>query len=484
MLTTMNANTHQNFSDLPLVSFGGRVANTMLFRRDPVNLMQRLSQCGDLFRIKLMDKTVVFATGPTAIQQLLVDNAGSLEKAALLRYLLYPILGEGLLSSRNELWKRQRRIMAPIFQPSQIGHFADSMVACALRNVDTWQSGAELDMLRETTRVTMSVAGKTLFGAETFSEADEIGAALTVAVAWAGRGITSPLPFVQLAVRSALIELGKRLPGRAGEVSHGLSEQMHGPLLLLRDADRQMQAAVEILHRRVQRMIDDRRASGQVQNDLLGRLLTAQDEGQKAPMTDTQVRDEVLTLFLAGHETTASSLAWALYLLARHPEIYQQVQAEVDALSHPPRYEDLPRLGLTQRVFKETIRLYPPLPLFNRDTTAEITVCGYRLPPGTVINICPYATHHRADLWPDPERFDPDRFTAEGEAGRSRYAYLPFSAGPRVCIGNHFAQMEGTLVLATWLQRAHFELLTPTIKPVSLATLRPEGSVPMRVRLR
>jgi cytochrome P450 len=274
------------------------------------------------------------------------------------------------------------------------------------------------------------------------------------------------------------------LPAPLAEMTRHLAERMHGPLLLLGARDQQMKAAVQILRSRVERMIAERRASGQVQSDLLGRLLSAQDEGEKAPMTDIQVRDEVLTLFLAGHETTASSLAWALYLLVRHPAIYQQAQAEADALGHPPRSEDLPKLGLIQRVFKETIRLYPPLPAFNRDTKEEIEVCGYRLPPRTVVFICPYATHHRADLWPDPERFDPDRFTPAAEAERPRYAYLPFSLGPRVCIGNHFAQLEGTLVLATLLQRADFELLTGTIEPVALGTLRPRGGVPMRIRLR
>ncbi len=480
----MNQTISLSVRDLPFHSGGGRLKNTLLFRRDPVAFMQSLCGGGDLFRIPLVDRNVVVATGPRAIQQLLVDNAGSLEKAALLRYLLYPILGEGLLTSRGDLWRRQRRLMAPIFQPAQLAQLADSMVACAQRDVDTWRDGAQLDMLRETTRITMSVAGRTLFGAETFSEADELGAALTVAMQWVGGGLGRTLPFAQMALRGWLVELANRLPGRASTLSLALAERLNGPLLLVSERDRRMQAAVELLHERVQRMIDERRASGQLQADLLGRLLSAQDEGQKAPMTDTQVRDEALTLFLAGHETTASSLAWALYLLVRHPEIYRQVRAEADALTQAPRYEDLPRLALTQRVFKETIRLYPPLPAFNRDTTAALTVCGYTLPPGTVVIICPYATHHRPDLWPQPERFDPDRFTPAGEAGRSRYAYLPFSAGPRICIGNHFALMEGTLVLATLLQRADFELLGGEIQPVSLGTLRPQGGVPMRIRLR
>ena len=169
--------------------------------------------------------------------------------------------------------------------------------------------------------------------------------------------------------------------------------------------------------------------------------------------------------------------------LARGPHC--AARAEADALGRPPRHEDLPRLKLATRVFKETLRLYPPLPLFTRDARAELTVGGYRLPAGTVLIVCPYATHHRADLWPDPERFDPERFTPEAEAARPRYAYLPFSAGPRVCIGNHFALMEGALVLATLLQRADFRALRPSadVEPEVGATLRPKG-MSMRIRRR
>lgn len=480
----MNHTAPLTMTDLPLWPASGRLTNTLRFRRDPVAFMQLLIGGGDLFRTRLLDREVVVVTGPAALQQVLVDNAANLEKAALLRYVLYPVLGEGLLTSRGALWRQQRRVMAPIFQPAQLTHFAESMVACAERCVSTWQDGTAVDLLREATRITMSVAGKTLFGAETFSEADELGEALTTAVAWVGGNLTSPLPILQLALRDAVERVGRRLPERAARRAHALGERLQGPILLLSEDDRRMKAAVAVLHRRVQRMIEERRASGQERADLLGRLLRAQDEGTKALMSDVQVRDEVLTLFLAGHETTASSLAWALYLLARHPEIYRQAQAEADALGHPPRHEDLPCLALLGRVFKEAIRLYPPLPLFNRDAIAPIEVCGHRLPVGTVLLICPYATHHRADLWPDPERFDPDRFLPEAESGRPRYAYLPFSLGPRVCIGNHFALMEGQLVLAALLQRADFALEGGAIAPVSLATLRPQGGVPMRIRLR
>lgn len=375
--------------------------------------------------------------------------------------------------------------MSPIFRLGQLARFADAMVACARRDADTWRDGDVVDMARETTRITMSVAGKTLFGADTFTEADELGAALTETIAWSGRQVTSWLPITQIALRDRIEQAATGRSGRLADAARALSERLQGPVLLLREEDRRMRDAVTILERRVQRMIDDRRAEGTSHDDLLGRLLGARDDDDGAVMTDKQVRDEVLTLFVAGHETTASALAWAMYLLVRHPEIYKRVQADADALGGPARYEDLPRLGLATRVFKEALRLYASLPMFSRDVRTEVEIDGYRLPVGTVVILCPYATHRRADLWPDPDRFDPDRFTPEAEAARPKHAYVPFSSGPRVCIGNHFALMEAPLVITTLLQRADFTLEGVTeVEPDVKATLRPRGGVPMRVRLR
>ncbi len=481
----MSSHGLRGFDEIPLLSARTRLDYTLLLRRDPLAFMRELGGGGGVFRVPLLDKHAVVVTDPALVQEALVERAPSTEKGALMRYVLYPVIGEGLFNSRGELWRRQRRLMAPIFRPGQIAGYGDAMVECALRDVSSWRDGETRDLARETMRIAMSVAGRTLFGAETFSEADEIGAALTVAIRWAGERVTSLRPIAQIALREALARASPALPARLGALSRGLAERLHGPVLLWGDDDRRMRSAVALLDRRVQRMIDERRASGAYGEDLLGRLLTAQDEDDGAVMSDRQVRDEVLTLFVAGHETTATSLAWSLYLLARHPAVYARARAEADALGRPPRHEDLPRLGLAQRVFKEALRLMPPVPMFLRDARDGLDLGGYRLPPGSVMVLSPYITHRRADLWPDPERFDPERFTPEAEASRSKHAFIPFSGGPRVCIGNHFALMEGALVLATLLQRADFELVTDApVEPEVHATLRPKGGVPMRVRLR
>jgi cytochrome P450 len=477
--------TTRTADHIPLVPEDRPFAHTLAFRRERAAFLRRLAGEGDLFRMRLLDKAVVVVTGPDVLHELLVEKAASVQKSSVLRYVLYPLVGEGLFTSRGDLWRRQRRLMAPMFPPGQIARYAESMVACAQRDVDTWRDGATIDVARETTRIAMSVAGKTLFDAETLTEADDIGAALTVALRWSGKEVTSWLPITQMMVRGLFEQMADRLPGRAGAMSRAAADRLQAPLVYLTREDREMKEAVALLDRRVQRMIDDRRASGADTPDLLGRLLAARDEGDGARMSDKQVRDEILTLFVAGHETTATGLAWSLYLLARHPEIHRRARAEADALGRPPRHEDLPRLELAQRVFKEALRLYPPVPVFTRDAAADVEIGGYLCPKGTVFLLCPYATHHRADLWPDPERFDPDRFTPEAEAARPRHAFVPFSAGPRICIGNHFALMEAPLVLATILQRADLEQPRPVeVEPEVEATLRPKGGVPMRVRLR
>ena len=291
-----------------------------MFRREPLRFMQELSRGGDLFRMRLLDRMVVVVTGPAALQQALVEGAASTEKSSLTRYLLYILAGEGLFTSRGQLWRRQRKLMAPIFPPGQIARFAECMVTAAERGADTWKDGGVVDMWRETTRITMSIAGMTLFGAETFSEADALGAALTTSLRWVDNQKTSVLPVAQMAVKDALERLAERVPGRARALSASLAARLQGPVLLWREEDERMREAVALLDRRVHRMIADRREDGKERQDLLGRLLTARDEDDGATMSDKQVRDEIVTLFLEAHETTASSVAWAIYLLSRSPE--------------------------------------------------------------------------------------------------------------------------------------------------------------------
>lgn len=478
--------------DLPILAAQGRRSFTQLLRSDRMEFLRQLSRGGDLFRVRLLDKAVVVVVGPAQVQKVLVDGAASLEKAAFQRYLIYPLAGEGLLTSGGALWRRQRKLMAPLFTPAQIAHFADSMVACARREGDTWKDGEVVDLCGATTRVAMSIAGKTLFSAETFSETDEIGAALTVALGFASRRFASLLPLFQIAVREGLERLAGHLPGSSGALTARLAARLHGPLFFVGAEGQRMRAALAVLNRYVQRMIEARRAlMAQGEHaapagggDLLDRLLRAKAEDE-AGMSDQQVRDELLTLFVAGHETTATALCWTLYLLCRHPDLYQRARAEVDALAQDPTYQDLPRLSFLTRAFKEALRLYPTVPFMTRDVTAPLEVDGHVLPAGTTVLLSPYATHRDPRHWPDPLRFDPERFTPAVEATRPRTAYLPFTAGPRVCIGNHFALMEAPLVLATLLRRVDLTLAqSAEVQPDPQITLRPLGSVKAQIRRR
>jgi cytochrome P450 len=450
-------------------------------RRDRLRLLRRLAaHPSGVVRILTPGTHACAVTSPELVQELMVDRAKDFEKSRMVRFTLYPLGGDGLFLSGGSLWRRQRKLMAPLFHPSRLDEYARDMVACAEREIASWQDGDHVDFARAMTRVTMSIAGKTLFDADTFSEADTLGEALSVALEWTSEETVSPYSIAHLVAARLLLHVSERAPARLRTPLAAAGERLTHPTFLPGARGRALRKALRVLDDRVQRMIDERRAEGLSRADLLTRLLEARDE--EGGMSDKQVRDEVLTLFVAGHETTANGLAWAVYLLCNHPRIYDRVQAEVDALSGPPTVADLPRLGLTLRVFKEALRIYSPVYMIGRQAERTTSLGGYELPRHGVVLFAPWASHRREDVWPDPERFDPDRFLPEREATRHKLAYLPFGAGPRICIGNHFALMEGQLVLASLLRAARFTLVADE-EAFPSATLRPKSGMPMRVRM-
>lgn len=438
---------------------------------------------GDIGRYAFVFGDIVIVNAPELVHDVLVTHANGFQKSPILRSALFPLAGEGLFTSEGELWKKQRKLMAPLFKQSVMGNFAQDMTSCAERAVSTWRDGGTLDMARETTRITMAIAGKTLFDTDTFDEADALGEALTTALEWAGVQTSKPALIAQIRASIGLDLLADKAPAKIAELARAASRGLVKPIMWPGRRTRELRAAIDLLDDRVAKMIDDRRATATSRRDLLSLLLSARDDEGRA-MDDRQVRDEVLTLFVAGHETTASALAWALMLIAKHRDVYERLREEVDAIGRVPVIEDLPKLPLALRVFKESLRMYPPVYIFGRISTRTVRVGDYDLPKGTVVLVSPYALHHKAEVWPDPDRFDPDRFTPEAEAKRHKSAFLPFSAGPRTCIGNYFALMEGPLVLATLLHYADFELLNDVIAPEAYATLRPKGGIPMKVTLR
>lgn len=473
----------KTFADLPEFSqFEGMNA----FRTQRLKTLHRFSEeLLPIVRLQGLAGTVALVNAPETVHEVLVEKARSFEKSPVLRMALHPLVGEGLFTSEGELWRRQRKLMSPIFHVSQIQHFAEQMGDCAVRTCETWRDGQTVDIAHETTRIAMAVAGKTLFDVDTFGETDEIGEALTVALHWTGEQATAIPLLLQARLRTRLMLLADRVPEPFSTKINAAAAALLRPILWPDRSTRELRRALGVLDARVARMIAERRKSDAPREDLLSRLLAARDDEDGATMSDKQVRDEVLTLFVAGHETTATALAWAVMLLCQHPDAYRRARDEALAVGRVPGHADLGKLPFCLRVFKESMRLYPPVFLFGRQAITEVTVGGHSLPKGTICVVSPFALHRRSDLWEDPSRFDPDRFTPEAEAARPRGSYVPFSLGPRTCIGNHFALMEGPIVLATLLRHADFELLSPAgAEPDPQATLRPKGGIAVRVKLR
>jgi cytochrome P450 len=477
----------RSFDAMPVAPAGeGLFGHNTAFRKDRMGTLRKIALSNEpMMRLRLPFPGIraACANDPDIVQEVLVENAKNFEKSDMLRFSLRNLAGEGLFTSNGELWKKQRKIMAPLFQPKALEAYASDMVACAERTVAGWKDGEELELARETTRLTMGIAGKTLFDADTFSEADEIGHALTIALAWTGWVVGRPFAIGHVVTKRALEKLAERTKGPARVALARGARRFQGPVALVGRRGRELAQAIKFLDEHVQSMIDERRTShGLPRQDLMSRLLAARDDEGRA-MSDRQVRDEVLTLFVAGHETTATGLAWTLYEVCKNREIYAAMVREADAVGDAPTAADLPKLDLCLRAFKEALRMYPPVYVFGRDSRHDVNIGGYDLPAPTNILTSPWVLHHSARLYPDPERFDPDRFLPVAEAARHRYAYLPFGAGPRICLGNHFAYLEAALGLAVLLRRFEFEVLGED-QPEPSATLRPKYGIKVRVKKR
>jgi cytochrome P450 len=390
---------------------------------------------------------------PNLIHEVLVEKAAQFHKGSIMKRAFTPFLGQGLLTSDGEFWKRQRKLAQPAFHPRRVETYGEVMVQHTDRMLDSWRSGQTVWLDREMMKVTLGIVCKTLFDADVSSEADRIGDLVNEVLEFANETIADPFP---------------------------LPEWMPTP------RRRKLQRAMTELDAIIQRIIDARRQSGDDRGDLLSMLLAARDENDQG-MSDKQLRDEVMTLFLAGHETTAMTMAWAWYLLVTHPVAYARLQTEVDTVlaGRAPALTDLPRMPYAEQVIKEALRLYPAAPGANRQPIEETTIGGYPVKPGVELSLSIWAMHRSERYFPEPESFDPERFSPEREKDIPKGAYLPFGGGPRVCIGNAFASMEARLMLIRMAQRARLELVPgQTIKPVQLLTVRPVNGIQMQVTLR
>ena len=428
------------------------VGNVPGFRRDTLGfLVGSAARHGDVSFYRLGRDPVWLLSHPDHIRDVLVTHQHSFAKGKGIQWAKL-FLGEGLLTSEGEFHTRQRRLAQPAFHRQRIAGYARAMSAHALRCRDGLAEGRVVDVHAEMMSLTLAVAARTLFDADVATEAPEIAGSLEV--------ILGHFPRFALPFAGALQRLP--LPSNA-----------------------RFRRAVAALDRVVYRIIAERRADRRDRGDLLSMLLLAQDEeGDGGGMTDRQLRDEVMTILLAGHETTANALTWTWHLLAQNPAAEARLHEEIDRAlgGRTPGFDDFPALGHVERVLAESMRLYPPAWGIGRRALAPYVVGGYAIPAGGLVAMSPYVVHRDARWWPEPLRFDPGRFLPEARAARPRFSYFPFGGGARQCIGESFAWMEGVLVIATLAQRFRFRAIPgASVEPQPLITLRPRHGLPMRV---
>jgi cytochrome P450 len=413
------------------------------FRNDRLNFFTRCARdWGDFVLLRFGSRRIYLVSDPHAIEEVLVTHSRDYSKHFALR--LNPsVLGNGLLTSEGDFWLRQRRLIQPAFQRARLNAYAADMLAAADRVLGSWSAGETRDVLSEMSRLALMIAGKTLFGAEVEGDARDVGQALEVllerfrarfaSVIWLPRWVPTP-----------------------GKVRF----------------DRAVRRLDEIIYR----FIRERRESG----DLLSILLQARDEDDGSRMTDRQVRDEAMTLFLAGHETTALTLSWTWYLLAQNPDVAERLAAEVDDVlaGRPPGADDLPRLRYAEQVVQEAMRILPPIYTIGREALREGSIGGYCVPKGTTILMSQWVVHRDARWFERPLDFRPERWSDDRVKQLPRFAYFPFGGGPRMCIGNTFAMIEAVLVLARIAQRFRFTIVPDhPVEPWPTFTLRPRNGI-------
>jgi cytochrome P450 len=428
-------------------------------RQRPLETMIRgLKEHGtDVLRMKLGPYKATLFRDPEHIRRIFVDNAANYTKQTRGYSKARLVLGDGLVTSEGELWQRQRRIATPAFHRQRVAGFAGVMVDATVGMLDQWRAktrgGEPLDVFGEMMRVTLKIALQTLMGVSAEREIDELSPAVTEVLERTNDIITNPFSL---------------------------------PPSVPTPKSRRFLRAIRTLDRFVYDTIAKRRAEGtgtsSRPDDLLSMLMSARDEQTGEGMSDKQLRDEAVTILIAGHETVANTLTWAFHLLGQYPRAFEELRAEVERTlnGRPPTFEDLPKLALTRATIEESMRLYPPAWMIGRAAQDRDVIGRFLVPAGTFVLVSPYVTHRHPGLWDEPDRFDPRRFL-DGRADRlPKFAYLPFGGGQRFCIGSNFAMMEATLLLATIAQRVR---LTPVpgfkVEPFAMITLRPKHGLKM-----
>jgi cytochrome P450 len=428
-------------------------------RRDTLGFLSETPRLyGPVARYRLGPVQSYLVSHPDGVKRVLQDHVANYTKDHLAYRMMQWIAGNGLVTSQGDFWLRQRRLAQPAFHRQRIGAMAGLMTQATNELLERWvdvaAQGKPLHIGPEMMGLTLRIVGDALFGANMAQATAVVGQSFDVLSA----------------------QFIKRFR----------TFNIFPPILPTR-ADRAFRASIKALRGVVQSLITERRKSGEDRGDLLSMFMLARDEETGAQMNDEQLVDEAVTMMVAGHETTATTLSWVWALLHQHPEVEAKLHAEVDSVlaGRTPGLEDLPRLPYVRMVVDEALRLYPPVYVLSRKVLKDDELCGFRIRGGSSVDLSPYATHRLPEFWEEPEQFRPERFTPEQAAGRPRFAYFPFIAGPRQCIGNAFALMEAQLIIACVSQRFRLRMVpgyTPTPEP--LVTLRPVGGLPMHLERR
>jgi cytochrome P450 len=424
------------------------------FRRRPTEFLTEMATLGDITYFRMFKYPAYFLNHPDLIRDVLITSNAKFHKGRALKR-AKGLLGEGLLTSEGEKHLRQRRMIQPAFHRKRIAEYAKAMVASAEKMRDEWQDGEVRDIDKEMMRLTLQIVGQTLFSANVDDETDEVSQAMT--------SLMEMFNFLVI----PFSEILEKFP-----IPHA----------------KRYKNARETLDRVMYQIINERRKEGVDKGDLLSMLLMAQDEDDGKAMSDKQVRDEALTLFLAGHETTANALTWTFYLLSQNPKKAAKLRAELDQVlnGRTPSMKDVPALKYTEAVFAESMRLYPPAWAIGRLSIEEHQFGEYKIPVDSLIILSPYITHRDKRFWDDPNEFIPERWEKQSikEAG-NKLTYFPFSKGVRSCIGESFAWMEGILLVATLAQKWKLSLMPEQKIGVNpLMTLRPKYGMKMRIEKR
>ena len=414
-------------------------------QRDPLAFFTKIARdYGDVSQLRLLNFRTLFINHPDDIEDVLVNKARKFEKGRVMKANMR-LFGEGLLTSEGDFWLRQRRLAQPAFHRGRIAAYGTTMVEYAERAMRGWKSGEVRDIHEDMMEITLQIVGKTLFNAELTRDAKEVGETMEVLLKLAadfGKSILIPM----------WVPTPRNLRARLG---------------------------IRRIERIIYRIIAQKRAEASDTGDLLSMLLAVQDE-DGSRMTDKQLRDETITLFLAGHETTANALSWTIWLLAQNPAAEKKFLDELAGVlnGRAPSVEDMPKLTYTANILTESMRLYPPAWGMARLVKEEVEVAGYKLVPGNGVACAQWVVHRDARWFDEPKRFLPERWEGDLAKRLPRFAYFPFGGGPRQCIGNSFALMEATLILATIAQKFRFKLVEGhPVKPLASITLRPQRGI-------